>query len=131
MDGVGASICGRAAGRPRPSRYPEATSHEPHDASRAWPRSAGAAGFACGGALLALLLSLALPLAAQPGRAAVPENATARSYGSGWTCNRGYTQAGDACAPVAVPANGFLSPFGNDWECDRLYRKRVPHAWRS
>ena len=61
---------------------------------------------------------------------AVPDNATARRYGGGWSCNHGYRQIGTTCAAIVVPVNGHLSGFGNDFECDRLYRKATTLAWR-
>ena len=55
---------------------------------------------------------------------AVPDNATARRYGAGWTCDRGYRRVGSDCEAVAVPPNAYLSASGDDWECERLFRER-------
>ena len=75
-------------------------------------------------------LILLAALAAIPGvefvqgaSAGMPENARAKSYGSGWECNRGYRRADRACAAIIVPSNAYLGPSGDRWECDRGYSK--------
>ena len=60
---------------------------------------------------------------AQGASAGMPKNASAKSYGSGWECNRGYRRADRACAAIIVPSNAYLSPSGDRWECDRGYSK--------
>lgn len=75
--------------------------------------------------LVALSMAGTVPdAAAQTADVLLPDHATARRYGGGWTCDRGYRQTGESCAAVVVPPNAYLSPFGNDWECQRLFRKR-------
>ena len=54
----------------------------------------------------------------------IPENAHRNIGGSGWECNGGYRQAGNACVAVEVPANARLEPIlGHSWECNRGYRQ--------
>jgi hypothetical protein len=54
----------------------------------------------------------------------VPANAYLDSSGDKWECERGYRDAGGACAAIEVPANGYLadSSYGSSWKCDRGYR---------
>ena len=53
----------------------------------------------------------------------VPANASLSSFGSGWSCNRGFRREGDSCVAVEVPANARLDVFGSGWECDRGFRR--------
>ena len=55
--------------------------------------------------LLALPLALGIPLHAQAQSSSdrVPENASARSYGNGWSCNPGYRESNGECEAIAVP----------------------------
>jgi ubiquitin len=83
---------------------------------------------------LLLILAAAAVLGLAPARAAedcapgyktaagtcrlqTPGNATATAAG-GWTCNRGYYDAGGMCLRVSVPANARPSPQGHSWTCD-------------
>jgi hypothetical protein len=43
---------------------------------------------------------------------------------SGWQCERGYLQQGNACVEVKVPANAFLDDMGHDWQCERGFRRQ-------
>ena len=61
---------------------------------------------------------------AQGSSGGIPKNAHARSYGSGWECDRGYREVNKACAAIEVPENAHLDHSGNDWDCNRPYRKR-------
>jgi hypothetical protein len=59
---------------------------------------------------------------AQSPNSTIPDNARARSYGSGWECNRGFRETAERCVTVDVPANAYLSPEGTSWTCDRGFR---------
>ena len=37
----------------------------------------------------------------------LPENATAKSYGTGWNCNVGYRKKNNACDAVIIPSNAY------------------------
>ena len=74
--------------------------------------------------LLALLAAVHSLVFAQAGSVELPENARAKSYGSGWECERGYREDNGACVVVDVVENAHLDSSGNDWECNRPYRKR-------
>ena len=56
---------------------------------------------------------------------AMPENAVAKNYGSGWECAPGYRKGSGVCTAVEVPAHAFPTntSYGRGWECDRGYRK--------
>ena len=58
------------------------------------------------------------------GRAVIPEHATAKTYGTGWDCERGYQRVGGGCAAIQLPANAYLTPtsYGRPWECRRGFR---------
>lgn len=73
--------------------------------------------------LLALLLIGSGSLAAQAGADDIPENASAKRYGSGWTCDSGYRETGGLCALLEVPENAFVtkSDRRRGWECSRGY----------
>jgi hypothetical protein len=62
----------------------------------------------------------------QDGAAEIPENAHAKSYGSGWECDQGYRDFNGACEAVQVPANAYSTSlsasYGRGWECDHGYR---------
>ena len=51
----------------------------------------------------------------------IPENATAKRYGSGWECNAGFRESGGACAAIKIPANASANgqSYGKGWECNR------------
>ena len=53
----------------------------------------------------------------------IPENASARSYGSGWNCNKGYRESEGACDEIIVPANAYATnkTYGKGWECKRSF----------
>lgn len=55
----------------------------------------------------------------------IPENAHAKTYGSGWECNRGYAENVGACTPIQMPANAHLtnSSYGRGWDCNRGFRE--------
>ena len=46
---------------------------------------------------------------AQEGKAAIPANATAKAYGSGWKCDRGYRKNAGSCIAVTLPENAYLT----------------------
>lgn len=65
------------------------------------------------------------PASAQSNARQIPANAHAESFGSGWECNRGFTEVDGTCAPIQVPANAFLTTlkFGRGWDCMRGFRE--------
>lgn len=75
----------------------------------------------CALAFLAVLGSTPGTVHAETSRPAVPENARALSYGSGWTCNRGYRAVGDGCEAIRIPDDAFATDttYGRQWECNR------------
>ena len=73
--------------------------------------------------LLALLAAAPGVVFAQGGSVGIPENASVKSYGSGWECDRGHQEVDGACAAVKVPPKAYLNSFGDEWKCDRGYRK--------
>jgi len=62
---------------------------------------------------------------AESSSAMFPENAHAKSYGTGWECNPGYRQVENSCAALEVPANAFPTnaSYGAGWECKRGYQE--------
>jgi hypothetical protein len=54
-----------------------------------------------------------------------PDNATAKSYGNGWNCNKGYRESKGACATVKVPVNAYPTnkTYGQGWECKRGFQQ--------
>jgi len=76
---------------------------------------------------LTLLSFLAAPGAglAQSASAMIPENSSAKSYGSGWKCNEGYREGDGDCTAIVVPENAYRtnSYHGNGWKCSRGYRE--------
>ena len=82
-------------------------------------------------------LTLLVLLAAAPGHAfsqghsvGIPEHASAKRFGSGWECDRGYRAAREACVALEIPENAHLDYSGNDWECNEPYRKRQDRCAR-
>ena len=75
--------------------------------------------------LIALLVAASGSVYAQAGPGDVPENASAKRYGTGWACDRGYREADGACAAVDIPANAYAtgSSYGSGWECSRGFRR--------
>jgi hypothetical protein len=61
---------------------------------------------------------------AQGVEATLPANASAKNYGSGWDCDKGYRKNAGTCSAVSLPANGYLteSATGSGWTCARGYR---------
>ena len=55
----------------------------------------------------------------------LPENATARSYGTGWNCDKGYREKNNGCAAILIPENAYSTnkTYGRGWECKRSFRK--------
>jgi hypothetical protein len=76
---------------------------------------------------MAVLLSMVLVLCfvhSARAQTTIPQNAHRNIGGSGWECNRGYRQVGNACVAVEVPANAHLEPIlGHSWECNRGYHQ--------
>ncbi len=75
--------------------------------------------------LLALLVGIPGLVLAQSGTGELPENASAKSYGSGWRCDQGYRAVDEVCVAIKVPANAYLAntSYGSGWECGRGYRE--------
>jgi hypothetical protein len=67
---------------------------------------------------LAAVVALPSTLSAQ---GSIPANA--HRFETGWDCDRGFRQVGNACERVAVPANARIDTAGHRWECHRGYRQ--------
>ena len=81
--------------------------------------------FLHGFVLVAALAAIPTSVFAQSDAARAPDNASARKYGSGWSCDRGYREVSGACARVELPANAHLATNGHGWECERGYQAGV------
>lgn len=46
-----------------------------------------------------------------------------KSRGNGWTCNKGFKQAGDRCLKIQIPRNAKLSYSGKRWACNKGFKK--------
>jgi hypothetical protein len=70
-------------------------------------------------------LGMLLILGANAAEAEVPENATAKSYGSGWTCDPGYRKSDEVCLAVAVPEDAYATggSHGRGWDCRHGFRE--------
>ena len=75
-------------------------------------------------AVIAVPAELAL---AQEFKGALPANATAKNYGGGWECDRGYRKNAGSCVAVTLPMNAYLtdSSYGVGWACKHGYKKTV------
>ena len=78
---------------------------------------------------LVLLAVFSGPLelaSAQDSKGAIPANSTAKSYGSGWECDKGFRMNGGSCIAVTSPKNAYLtnSSYGDGWACRHGYRKK-------
>ena len=49
----------------------------------------------------------------------LPANASARNFGEGWECDRGYRREDNACLAIIVPENAYATnrSYGTGWEC--------------
>ena len=74
---------------------------------------------------LALLAATPSVVFAQSSSVGIPENASAKSYGSGWQCDRGYREADGVCGAIEVPAHAYAfdTSYGRGWECGRGYQE--------
>jgi hypothetical protein len=56
----------------------------------------------------------------------VPENGyfVDSSYGSGWSCKRGYREVDEVCIVLRLPENAHIDYSGNDWICNQPYRQQ-------
>ncbi len=56
----------------------------------------------------------------------MPKNASPKSYGIGWECDRGYRADEGRCMPVKIPMNAYAtkSSFGRVWNCKRGYARK-------
>ena len=91
----------------------------------------------CGTQLVAAIVIAPVAISSQSDRVlaqgasqVIPQNAHAKSYGSGWECDHGYRQREQKCAEVVVPANAYLtnSTFGRGWECNYGYREYLDNC---
>jgi hypothetical protein len=75
--------------------------------------------------LLALLGAVPSLVFAQGGSIAMPENARAKSHGSGWECDQGYRETNGTCAAIKAPENAYPTntAYGRGWHCGRGYRQ--------
>ena len=75
-------------------------------------------------AVLALVVLLP-PVSASAGTGDLPANATARTWGEGWDCQRGFLESRGSCSEIRVPDNAFLNDrsYGKGWSCHRGYRE--------
>ena len=66
----------------------------------------------------------------EPSNSKVPDNATAKTYGSGWDCDSGYRQEGSACEAIVVPENAYPTnrSYGSGWSCERGYLAEGPEC---
>ena len=84
--------------------------------------------FSCATLLAAFLAittgAVARDASKQDSSKAVPANARANQFGSGWECKPGFRQEGVACAAIKLPENAYLSDdsFGPGWACKREYK---------
>lgn len=53
----------------------------------------------------------------------LPEHAHQNTYGSGWTCDRGYYKSGNKCVAVVVPKNAGINIYGSGWACNEGFKK--------
>lgn len=55
----------------------------------------------------------------------IPENATAKSYGGGWSCNKGFRESKGGCIAIRIPENAYPNnkSYGPGWECKRGFRE--------
>ncbi len=75
--------------------------------------------------LLVLLAVTGESARSQTDRAAVPANATEKTYGTGWDCDRSYRLVDGGCEAIQVPANAVAikTSFGRGWECRHGYQE--------
>jgi hypothetical protein len=80
--------------------------------------------FSCATLLAAFLAittgAVARDASKQDSAKAVPTNARANQFGSGWECKPGFRQEGAACAAIKLPENAYLSDdsFGPGRACN-------------
>jgi len=72
------------------------------------------------------VISSAVTTFAKDSPVEIPKNAQAKSYGSGWECNRGFRETEGGCALEKIPPNAYptKSSYGPVWECLRGYKTR-------
>lgn len=91
-----------------------------------WPlkiltRTSRASSSSAAATVAAFLVVGTATLALAPTAEAMPPNAKATEYGSGWECAHGYQRVRDACEAINVPAGAYLDASGNRWRCERGY----------
>jgi len=74
---------------------------------------------------LSLWLSAANPVFAKAAPKDIPDNASSRNYGNGWSCNKGYRESKGACTALTIPANAYPTnkTYGQGWECKRGFKQ--------
>jgi hypothetical protein len=75
--------------------------------------------------IAALVCGFAGAGSVQAASGGLPANASAKSYGDGWTCDRGFRATGGACQPIEVPENALATQtsYGRGWECRRGFEE--------
>ena len=75
--------------------------------------------------LFLIMITFATSLFAQVSDGDIPTHARAKTYGSGWVCERGYQAAGEACVAIKIPSNAYQtnSSYGNGWRGNWGYLK--------
>lgn len=71
------------------------------------------------GCLLTTILLLVGTNTAHSNPTDIPKNASTRSYGDGWECDRGYRIADETCVAISIPENAYATnrSYGSGWEC--------------
>jgi len=91
--------------------------------------------FSCATLLAAFLAittgAVARDASKQDSAKAVPTNARANQFGSGWECKPGFRQEGAACAAIKLPENAYLSDdsFGPGWRANANTSRSEMAAW--
>ncbi len=75
-------------------------------------------------AIVSLVVAFTPNALAQTDPETIPANASAMQFGSGWTCDMGYRNDGNACVEINLPENAFLrdTRYGRGWECFHGFR---------
>ena len=75
--------------------------------------------------LLPIFIWLPSHALAQAPSGEVPENAQAKSYGTGWSCNPGYRESDGACAAIDIPEFAYATnrSYGSGWKCSHGFEE--------
>lgn len=76
-------------------------------------------------AVSALVTFAGLSAYGQNSDATLPANATSKTYGTGWDCDRGYREADGDCDSIRIPENAIATKtsYGRGWVCRWGYRE--------